>query len=114
MYTRRSTVAGLGVALLTGTAGCGALSSPEPVVVETEFEGGIDALFGESDVHVVVRNDGAAGDVEVTLELLDSEGTVLVDERQVASFEADEQKRVTFTVDVPEETDDVRAEASPA
>jgi len=113
MYTRRA-VAGLGVALLTGAAGCSALSSPEPVVVDTEFEGGIDALFGESDVHVVVRNDGAAGDVEVTLELLDSEGTVLVDESQVASFEADEQKRVTFTVDVPEDTEDVQATANPA
>ncbi|MFB6101403.1 MAG: hypothetical protein ABEJ73_02430 [Haloplanus sp.] len=107
-------VGGVGVALVTGLSGCGALSSPEPTVVDTELDGGIDALIGETDVHVVVQNDGAAGDVEVTLELLDGEGTVLLDESRTVAFEADERKRVTFTVDVPEDTEAVEASANPA
>jgi hypothetical protein len=114
MHTRRAVVGGLGAALLAGTAGCSALSSPEPSVVDTEIDGGIDALFGDTDVFVVVRNDGAAGDVEVVLELLDGEGTVLLDETQTTDVEADERKRVTFSVDVPEGTEEVEATASPA
>ncbi|WP_251342248.1 hypothetical protein [Haloplanus halophilus] len=114
MHTRRTVVGGLGVALLTGIAGCGALSSPDPTVVETEIDGGIDALFGETDVFVVVQNDGAAGDVEVTLELLDGEGTVLLDETQTTNMEADERKRVTFSVDVPEGTEEAEATARAA
>jgi len=114
MPTRRAVVGGIGVALSAGLAGCGALSSPNPTVVETEVDGGIDALFGETDVFVTVENEGAAGEVAVTLELLDSEGTVLFDETQTTDMEADERKRVTFSVDVPEETEDVEASASAA
>ncbi|WP_251328780.1 hypothetical protein [Haloplanus pelagicus] len=114
MPSRRTVVSGLSVALATGLAGCGALASPDPTVVETEIDGGIDALFGETDVFVVVRNDGAAGDVEVTLELLDGEGTVLLDESKTESFEADERKRVTFSVDVPEGTEEASATARAA
>ncbi|MFB6195403.1 MAG: hypothetical protein ABEI80_04465 [Haloplanus sp.] len=114
MPSRRAVVSGAGAALATGLAGCGALSSPNPTVVETEVDGGIDALLGETDVYVVVQNDGAAGDVVVTLELLDGQGTVLYDESKTVAFEADERKRVTFSVDVPEETEDVEASARPA
>jgi len=114
MHTRRAVVGGLGAALLTGTAGCSALSSPNPSVVETQVDGGIDSLFGDTDVFVVVQNDGAAGDVRVTLELLDGEGTVLFDESQTTEMEADERKRVTFSVDVPEETEEVEATATAA
>jgi hypothetical protein len=114
MHTRRAVVGGLGVALTAGLAGCGALRSPDPTVTETEIEGGLDALIGETDVYVVVRNDGAAGDVAVTLELLDEEGVVLYEDSQTTAFEADESKRITFSVDVPEETDEVSATASAA
>jgi hypothetical protein len=114
MHTRRAVFGGVGVALSVGLAGCGLLSSPDPSVVETDVDGGIDALFGETEVYVVVQNVGAASDVEVTLELLDGEGTVLVDERRTAAFEADERKRVTFTVDVPESTEEVEASATAA
>ncbi|GAB6860870.1 hypothetical protein ACFR97_00325 [Haloplanus litoreus] len=114
MYTRRAVVGGLGVALLTGTAGCSAFASPDPSVVETEVDSGIDSLIGDTDVFVVVQNDGAAGDVDVTLKLLDGEGTVLLDETQTVAFEADERKRVTFSVDVPEGTEEIEATASPA
>lgn len=114
MPTRRAVVGGFGLALATGLAGCSALSGPDPTVVETEVDEGIDALIGDTDIFVVVQNDGAAGDVEVTLELLDGEGTVLLDETQTTDMEADERKRVTFSVDVPEGTEDVRASASPA
>jgi len=114
MSSRRAVVGSLGLALTTGLAGCSALSSPDPTVVDTEVDGGIDALFGDTDVYVTVRNDGAAGDVEVTLELLDGEGTVLVDETQTTQMDADERKRVTFSIDVPEETEEVSATASAA
>jgi hypothetical protein len=114
MHTRRAVVGGLGAALSVGLAGCGALASPEPTVTETEIDGGLDALIGETEVYVVVRNDGAAGDVEVTLELLDGEGVVLYEDGQTVAFEADETKRVTFSVDVPEDTDEVAARASAA
>jgi hypothetical protein len=114
MPSRRAVVGGFGLTLATGLAGCSALSSPEPTVVETEIDGGIDSLFGETDIFVVVRNDGAAGEVSVTLELLDGEGTVLLDETQTTDMDADERKRVTFSVDVPEGTEEVNATASAA
>lgn len=114
MHTRRAVVCGLGTVLTAGLAGCGALQSPDPTVTETEIEGGLDALIGETDVYVVVRNDGAAGDIEVTLELLGEEGVVLFEDSRTESFEADEAKRITFSVDVPEETDEVSATASAA
>jgi hypothetical protein len=114
MHTRRAVVGGVGLTLLTGLAGCSALSGPEPTVVDTEVDEGIDALLGDTDIFVTVRNDGAAGTVSVTLELLDGEGTVLLDETETTDMEADEQKRVTFSVDVPEGTEDVQASASAA
>jgi len=114
MPSRRAVVGGIGLTLATGLAGCSALSGPEPTVVETEVDEGIDALFGDTDIFVTVQNDGAAGTVEVTLELLDGEGTVLLDETQTTDMDADERKRITFSVDVPEGTEDVRASASPA
>jgi hypothetical protein len=114
MYTRRAVAGGVGLTLLTGLAGCSALSGPEPTVVDTEVDEGIDALLGDTDIFVTVRNDGAAGTVSVTLELLDGEGTVLLDETQTTDMDADEQKRVTFSVDVPEGTEDLRASASAA
>jgi hypothetical protein len=114
MYSRRAVVGGLGLTLVTGLAGCSAISGPEPTVVETEVDEGIDALLGDTDIFVTVQNDGAAGDVEVTLELLDGEETVLFDETQTTDIGADERKRVTFSVDVPEGTEDLRATASPA
>jgi cold shock CspA family protein len=114
MWSRRAVVGGIGLALSTGLAGCSALNPPNPTVVDTEVEGGIEALFGDTDVYVTVQNDGGAGDVAVTLELLDSEGTVLLDETQTVSFEADERKRVTFSVDVPEDTEEVSASAEAA
>jgi len=114
MPSRRAVVGGIGLTLATGLAGCSALSSPKPTVVETEVDEGIDSLIGETDIFVVVRNDGAAGEVSVTLELLDGEGTVLLDETQTTDVDADERKRVTFSVDVPEGTEEVNATASPA
>jgi hypothetical protein len=112
MPSRRAVVGGICLSLATGLAGCSALSSPDPTVVETEVDEGIDALIGETDIFVVVQNDGAAGEVTVTLELLDGEGTVLLDETQTTDMEADERKRVTFSVDVPEGTEEVNATAS--
>jgi len=114
MPSRRAVVGGIGVALSAGLAGCGALSGPDPTVVETEVDEGIDALIGDTDIFVTVENEGAAGEVSVTLELLDGEGTVLLDETQTTDMEADERKRVTFSVDVPEGTEDVQASASAA
>ncbi|AZH27041.1 hypothetical protein [Haloplanus aerogenes] len=114
MPSRRAVVSGIGVALSAGLAGCGALSGPDPTVVETEVDEGIDALIGDTDIFVTVENEGSAGEVSVTLELLDGEGTVLLDETQTTHMEADERKRVTFSVDVPEGTEDVRASASAA
>jgi hypothetical protein len=114
MLSRRSVVGSLGAALLTGIAGCSALQSPDPTVVETEIDGGLDALLGETEVYVVVQNDGAAGDVVVTMELLDDEGTILYDDSRTVEFGADERRRVTFSVDVPEDTSDVRARAEAA
>ena len=114
MHTRRAVVGGAGPALLVGLAGCSALSGPEPTVVDTEVDEGIDALLGDTDIFVTVRNGGAAGTVSVALELLDGEGTVLLDETRTTDMDADEQKRVTFSVDVPEGTEDVRASASAA
>ena len=114
MPSRRAVVGGLSLAFVTGTAGCSALSGPDPTVVDTEVDEGIDALLGDTDIFVTVRNDGAAGTVSVTLELLDGEGTIVFDETQTTDMEADEQKRVTFSVDVPEGTEEVRASASAA
>ncbi|SEA22055.1 hypothetical protein SAMN04488065_2317 [Haloplanus vescus] len=114
MSSRRDVIGGLGLAFVTGLAGCSALNSPDPTVVDTEVDGGIDSLFGDTDIYVVVQNDGGAGDVDVTLELLDSEGTVLLDETQTVEFDADERKRVTFSVDVPEDAEEMNATATAA
>jgi len=114
MPSRRAVVSGIGLALSAGLAGCSALAGPDPTVVETEVDQGIDALLGDTDIFVTVRNDGAAGEVAVTLEILDGDGTVLLDETQTTEMEADERKRVTFSVDVPEGAEDVRASASAA
>jgi hypothetical protein len=114
MHTRRAVVGGVSTALTVGLAGCGALASPEPTVTETEIDGGLEALIGETDVYVVVRNDGAAGDIEVTMELLDEDEVVLYENSRTVAFDADETKRVTFSVDVPEDTSQVAAAASAA
>lgn len=105
----------VGVASVPLVAGCSALSSPDPTVTETRVDDGFDALFGGTDIFVTVANEGGAGDVRVTLKLLDSEGTVLFDESQVEPFEADERKRITFTVeDVPDGTEELAATAEAA
>lgn len=114
MPSRRVVIGGLGLTIATGIAGCGALSGPDPTVVETDVDEGIDSLIGDTDIFVVVRNDGAAGDVGVTLELLDGEGTILLDGTRTTGMEADERKRVTFSVDVPEGAEEMRASAGTA
>jgi len=114
MPSRRTVVGSLGLTLAVGTAGCSALASPDPTVVDTEVDGGIDALFGETDVYVTVQNDGAAGDVLVEIAILDDQGTILYDDSKTVEFGADERRRVTFSVDVPEDAEEIEATATAA
>lgn len=115
MPTRRALLRSLPAATIPAVAGCSALASPDPTVTDTRVDHGFDAIFGGTDIFVTVQNGGGAGDVRVTLELLDDQGTVLYDESETESFESDERKRITFTVeDVPEDTEELSATAETA
>jgi len=91
---------GLAAALLL-TAGCMGLGGPDPKVVEDSAIRDISLSRGlVYNVNAVVQNDGADGDVTVTMKLIDEEKGFTRDEVSVQVFiPAGEAKRVSLTLD---------------
>ena len=111
---RREFLSGLSVGVIGAISGCSGLTGPDPSVEEIETEAGLSALVGIITFHITVVNEGRAGDVVVTLELLDNTDTVLEKYREEIYMGKDERRRVTMEVQVPDETEDYRATAEPA
>jgi hypothetical protein len=110
---RRSFAQVAAASLSVAGAGCSGVLSmgPDPEVVETEAEGGLKSLVGYVDIHITVLNEGSEGIVEVILDLLDENETVLETYRESGHMREDERRRVTITVDAPDGTEYYNAEA---
>jgi hypothetical protein len=103
------------VASGTVVAGCTGVGGPDPTVEDTNIDGSLATAFtGEAEVEVRVRNDGDTGDITVTVEILDSNGTVIGDFSQTVTIEADETRRVSIAVEVDEDAERYTAKATPA
>jgi hypothetical protein len=103
---RRKFLATTAAATAVGLAGC---STPEPTVEDVSADG---QLIGSTEIRVVVRNSGAAGEVDIVIKTYDDKDTVLDEfERQVAMKEG-ERREETFEVEINDEAERVGAEAS--
>jgi hypothetical protein len=71
----------------------------------------IDAFTGTSDVEATILNNGAAGDVRVTVTVTDSNKTVLDKQSKTISMDKDERRKVTIEVEFSEDAEDYKVEA---
>lgn len=114
---RRSFLGTAAVAGLAGLAGCQSVlgGSPDPTVMNTEADRSLAEYFGgEADFHAEIENDGAEGEVQVTLDLVDADGQTLSRTRERFHFREDERRRVTVSAEVPEGTERFEMVAEPA
>ena len=111
---RREFITGVSVGVIGVMGGCGGITGPDPKVVETQTEVGLSALVGIREFQITVVNEGSAGDVVVTLELLDDTETVLGKYSEEVYMKEGERRRVTMKVEVPEDMESYRAYAEPA
>ncbi|MDD3071434.1 MAG: hypothetical protein PHX88_09605 [Methanoculleus horonobensis] len=97
---KRILVLGL-AAVLVLTAGCMGLGGPSPRVVEDSMVTDISLSKGLGySVSAVIQNDGADGDVTVTMKLIDEEKGFVRDEAStVISIPSGETKKVSLTLD---------------
>lgn len=97
---KRILILGL-AAVLVLTAGCMELGGPSPRVVEDSMVTDISLSKGLGySVSAVIQNDGAAGDVTVTMKLIDEEKGFVRDEAStVISIPSGETKKVSLTLD---------------
>lgn len=115
MHRRELLRGASGMIALSAIAGCAGLIGPDPRVAEAEAQGGfVDQLGGEADIEMTVINEGRAGDVVVSVEVYDAEDTLLERYREEINMEADERRRVTIRVEVPEDADHFHAGAEAA
>jgi hypothetical protein len=102
--TRRQALAGISSVSAASLAGCSdalniVTGGPDPVVLDSESGQGLgDAISGNFDIRVLVRNDGDEGPVQVTVTTYDSNGNTLDRFRQTVTIRSDERRRVDFTV----------------
>ncbi|KLK89106.1 hypothetical protein SZ63_01250 [Methanoculleus sediminis] len=88
-------------AVLVLTAGCMGLGGPSPKVVEDSLTKDVSLSKGlVYNVNAVIQNDGADGDVTVTMKLIDEEKGFVRDEvSTVISIPSGETKKVSLTLD---------------
>lgn len=113
MIRRRTFLGCVGTGVAGALAGCQGITSPDPSVVETDHETGIKSFVGIVEFRLTVLNEGPAGDVEVTLSLLDEDETVLKKVVEEVNMERDERREVRIETEVPEGTSEYRGEANP-
>ena len=88
-------------AVLVLTAGCMGLGGPSPKVEEDSLTKDVSLSKGlVYNVNAVIQNDGADGDVTVTMKLIDEEKGFVRDEvSTVISIPSGETKKVSLTLD---------------
>lgn len=101
---RRAIIAVGGVAVPTVLAGCSnGITGPDPVVEESEMEQDFfDRIGGSGTVRVTIINEGSAGDVMVTVRVLDADGVTLDRAVRVVYMDEGERRRVDVEVNVPD------------
>jgi len=77
-------------------AGCSA-TGPDPEVQDTSVEG---SLLGDTDFDILVRNNGSAGEILVTITTYNGVDEELDSASKKESFEADETRQVTVSMAV--------------
>lgn len=113
---RRGVIKGVAaIGLYPALAGCstgGGLSAPSPTVLDANAEAGwADAFANQAKVHVTVKNEGSAGDVNVYVEVYDNRDTVLGRYGDEYYMKEDERRRVTVRVEVPDDAEYYEAHA---
>lgn len=114
MMDRRTFLGGVGVAFVGSLAGCQGVTEPDPTVVDTSHETGLKSLVGIVEFQITDLNEGPAGDVAVTLTLLEEEETVLEKVEKTVDMERDERREVRIEAEVPDGTNQYRGDAAPA
>lgn len=111
---RREFIAGSSLVIVSSVAGCGGVTGPDPRVVDAETEAGLASLVGIVEFRITVVNEGAAGDVNVILDILDNADTVLEKFGETVFMDEDERRRVSMEVQLPDGAEQYRALAEPA
>lgn len=85
------------------TSGCiQGLQHSDPVLINDEQRTGtLDVVEGRTSVSADVRNEGHLGNVMVTLEVMDEDGSVLEEYNRIVRMEENETRRVTVSAEVP-------------
>lgn len=93
------------IAVIVAVSGCvQGLRDPDPVIVNSEErEGTLDIVQGQTTVSADIKNNGYAGNVRVTVSVLDNNETVVEEFDQIFSVGNNETKRVSVSGDVPQE-----------
>jgi len=93
------------IALIVTVSGCvQGLRDPDPVIVNSEErQGTLDIVQGQTTVSADIKNNGYAGDIRVTVSVLDNNETVVEEFDQIFSIGNNETKRVSVSGDVPQE-----------
>ncbi|KDE57930.1 hypothetical protein EL22_08315 [Halostagnicola sp. A56] len=115
MY-RRSYLRGVAVTGgIVSLAGCTELLGPDPSIENVDGDQSISGAFsGTMDIEVLVENGGRSGDIQITITFEDDEGTVVGRETREITMDSNESRRVTVSVDVPEDADVYTVEADAA
>jgi ABC-type glycerol-3-phosphate transport system substrate-binding protein len=75
---RRQALTVIAGAITAGLAGCGALTGPDPQVIDSEADADLlDAFASQAEVEVTVVNEGSVGDVAVYVEVYNEQDTLL-------------------------------------
>jgi|GEM_PF-2931082 len=77
-------------------AGCSA-TGPDPEVQDTSVEG---SLLGETDFDILVRNNGSAGEILVTVTTYNGSDEELNSASKKESFEEEETRQMTVSMAV--------------
>ncbi len=115
MSTRRRVLQGTATAALLAVAGCASSFDDDDVtVIEREPAELTNPGSDPIEVRVLVHNIGAAGDVEISLEVVDLDDEVIETASTVEEFDRDEQRNVFIEVEPGPTGDIVFAEAEQA
>jgi len=79
------------------------LQDPDPVIPDpSQRQGTLDVIGGNTTVTVDVRNNGYTGNILLTLEVLDENGSVLERFDRLRRMEGNTTRQVTIEAQVPE------------
>lgn len=113
--TRRKIIAGTSAISVAGLAGCTEALGPDPRVTDTELDQGFtDLLTGGGTIQVLVANNGATGDVQVTITFRDSADNALEQESKIVEIAEGDSRRVDFEVSPPSDAETYEPEVEPA